>query len=284
MLPIPGLALALLLGGVVSRSPDIDATAVEKALAIRAGERAGAWSIVIEPVTDAEVRVQLRNTQGLELVRSYALVGTTLEERSRELGATLALVLEQHADVEPEPTTPRPGDGKRAEVEKPPKAPPLGWIAAGGRVALGKPTDLDAGATLRGGLTWGREILQPLVHVASVHARSGSLRLDGVRIGLGLAAGLPLRKWWFGAAVVPQLAWARARDRRAVDGFAWATEVTALIQWRGTRGLHLGARLGTDISAPPFHVTGQADELRLGPVRFVAGLEVGLRLPPGRHR
>lgn len=278
MLSIAGFALALLWGGVTSRSGAVDPIAVDDALAVRAGPRADAWTILIEPAEDATVRVQLRHAGGDELIRTYVLVGTTVEERSRELAAALALVLEQHQAV------PRDATRPASAPEVPARIAPVGWIAAGGRVAAGRPADPDFGASLRGGLLWGRRILQPVAQLGSSHARRGSLRLDGVRLGVGLAVGAPWQRWWFGGAVVPQLVWLRARDRANDDAFGSATELTAMAQWRSTSGLLLAARAGAEVAAPPLRAVGKSDHLRFAPVRFVAGLEIGIQLPIVRHR
>jgi len=282
---LPAIVLALRLGGVVSRSADVDGGAVDAALAIRAGDEAAAWTIEIEDAGASEVRVQLRHTSGREVQRTYTLAGTTVEERSRELAAALALVLEQQR------TEAASGRGRartRGAAETPPASSgpvaPAGWIAGGVRLGAGRPADVDGGATVRGGVWWGRRILQPMAQIASVHARSGGLRVDGVRVGVGLGAGAPWRQWWFGGAVLTQLAWTRARDRGADGRIGSSTEITGLAQWRAHSGLFAAARLGVDVTAPPLRARGDAERLRLGPVRAVLGVEVGLSLPWRRDR
>lgn len=279
-MPWVALALVLSLGGVTSRSPEIDAVAVQGALEIRAGERARSWTIDLEAGAGGEVHARLRDVDGRELQRTYVLSGTTDEERSRELAAALALVLEREASAAVAAAPPR----KVAPKPVVSVATTAGWIAVGGRLALGGGPTSDGGATLRGGLSWGRRILQPLAYLGSLHARRGALALDGVRAGAGLAVGSPWRAWWFGGSVVPGLVWARARDRARDDAIGSLTEFAALTQWRGRRGLFLAARVGLDVAAPALRAVGRADTLRVGQVRFVAGLEVGLVLPPGKQR
>lgn len=285
---LAAVVLALRLGGVISRSAGVDGGAVDAALAIRAADEMAAWTIEIDDVGVGEVRVRLRHTSGREVERSYALAGTTVEERSRELAAALALVLEQQrseaAAARGAPKRRSSGAGPEAPAAPPRSVPTAGWMSAGARVGAGRPADVDGGATLRGGLWWGRRILQPMAQLASVHARSGGLRVDGVRVGVGLGVGAPWRRWWFGGAVLSQIAWTRARDRGADGRVGSSTEITGLAQWRARSGLFAGARLGVDVTAPPLRARGDAERLRLGLVRMVVGVEVGLQLPWRRDR
>lgn len=277
---LAAIVLALGVGGVVSRSAAVDGGAVDAALAIRAADEATSWSIEIDDANATEVRVRLRHDGGREVQRTYALAGTTVEERSRELAAALALVLEQQRDASTRTGAKRSPAARRGKSAAPPQAvAPSGWIAAGARLAAGRPADVDGGATVRGGLWWGRRILQPMAQLASVHARRGGLRVDGMRVGVGLGAGSPWRQWWFGGAVLSQLAWTRARDRGADGRVGSSTEITGLAQWRARSGLFVAARVGLDVTAPPLRARGDAERLRFGPVRGVFGVEVGLQLP-----
>jgi hypothetical protein len=277
---LAAIVLALGVGGVVSRSAAVDGGAVDAALAIRAADEATTWSIAIDDASRTEVRVLLRHDSGREVHRTYALAGTTVEERSRELAAALALVLEQQRDASTRTGAKRSPADRRSESVPPAQAvAPSGWIAAGARLAAGRPADVDGGATVRGGLWWGRRILQPMAQLASVHARRGGLRVDGVRVGVGLGAGAPWRQWWFGGAVLGQLTWTRARDRGADGRVGSSTEITGVAQWRARSGLFVAGRVGLDVTAPPLRARGDAERLRFGPVRAVLGVEVGLQLP-----
>lgn len=266
------LAAVLAFGDVTSRSPSIDGEAVRSALEMRAGDEAQAWDLEIDDGTaTGEVRVRLRRDDA-HIDRTFVLAGEDTDGRSRELAAALALVIEQHAEAHPAHVT--------ARDRKPPSKgmPPQGWLTLGGRVAAGAPADPDGGATLRGGVLWGRRHVQPIAQLATVHARANELRIDGVRAGVGVAGGAALGAWWVGGAAIPQLSWLRARDRRTVDDLGLVTEITALAQWRG-RGALVGMRLGVDVATPPVRARGASDHLRLGIVRFVAGIEVGFTLP-----
>ncbi len=271
---IAGLAIALVLalGAVRSRDASVDGPAVERALAIRSGRDTAAWTIDIEGRGERRVHVTMRHRNGRIVRRDYVLEATTAEERSRELAAGIALALEQEAPA---------GEG----ADGPSVAAPIGgWVAAGLRLGAGRP-DADGGVSLRAGMLWGRRHVQPIVHLGSVHARAAALRVDGVRVGLGLAGGAPWRQWWFGAAVIPQLAHMVARGGpRTARSLASSTEITALAQWRSPVGVLVAARLGTDIQAPSLRAVGRRDSVRLAPVRLLVGVEVGLVLPLSRKR
>lgn len=265
------LASVLALGDVTSRAAAIDAEAVRTALEVRSAE-ARAWDLEIEDGgATGEVRVVL--TRGDERIRrSFVLAAEDEAGRSRELAAALALVIEQHAAERPAKRVKR----DRARPGEP--APPEGWIAFGGRFGAGSPADPDGGATVRGGASWGRRIVQPIAQLATVHARAGNLQLDGFRTGVGVALGRAFGPWWVGGAAIPQLSWLRARDRVARDDVGLFTEITALAQWRRER-LLAALRLGLDLATPPVRARGTHDHLRLGAVRFVLGVEVGFTLP-----
>lgn len=263
------LASVLALGEVVSRASAIDGEAVRDALEVRGGDEARTWDLAIDDGSaTGEVRVAL--TRGDERIdRTFVLAAEDEDGRNRELAAALALVIEQHAAENPAPGRTRPSKDD---------ATPQGWLALGGRLGVGSPADPDGGATLRGGALWGRRHVQPIAQVASVHARAGDLRIDGVRTGVGIAFGTPIRAWWIGGAAIPQLSWLRARDRRTDDDVGLVTEITGLAQWRARRFI-AGLRLGVDVTTPPVRARGRSEHLRLGIVRFVAAVEVGFTLP-----
>ncbi len=270
------LASVLALGDVTSTSTSIDGDAVRSALEVRAGDEGRRWDLEIADGTaTGEVHVVLR--RGDERIeRAFVVAAEDVDGRSRELAAALALVIEQHAAENPAATSVR---SEPPLDRTPPPSPPQGWLAFGGRIGVGSPADPDGGATLRGGVLWGRRILQPIAQLATVHARAGDLRLDGLRTGVGLALGGAAGPFWLGGAAIPQVAWLRARDEVKDDDVGLVTEITALAQWR-SRGALVGLRLGLDLATPPTRVRGTDDRLRLGLVRFVAGLEVGFTIGP----
>jgi hypothetical protein len=273
-------ALVLALGGVESRAPGVDAKATAAALRIRVGARAMSWTIAIEPTDRSdEVRVRMRHGSVRELERSFVLHGDSGEQRSRELAAALALVIEQHA-TDTSPVARRSGDAARSSSSRPPE----GWLALGARTSVGQPPDPEGGITLRGGALWGRGIVQPLAVLGSAHARRQHLRVDGLRVGAGLAIGhvVPAAPLWLGGSVVPQLAWTLARGRGHAGGSSSITELAALAQLR-LGGVLAALRLGIELGAPPLRASDRATELRFGVLRFVIGIEVGMTLPPRRR-
>lgn len=266
------LAFVLGLGDVRVRSDAVDARATQRALLVRAGESADAWRIEVDDgSTTGEVRATLRHRAGREVQRSFVLASTTTEERSRELAAALALVIEQQAPIE--------ADAKPPTLEAAVRDP-IGWLAVGARMAVGRPPDVDGGATLRGGARW--RYVQVVGSWASVHARRETLAVDGVRVGGGAAFGGSVGPWWIGGEVLPQLQWLFVRDRGRARGVTATTELAALAQLR-THGVWLGLRAGLELATPSVRLLGSEDALRFGRARFMLGVEIGLELPPQRR-
>jgi hypothetical protein len=266
---------------VVSTSDRFDADATAAALEVRLGRRADDWELTVADALEGDdAVVQLRSKQGDDVVRTFVVTGETTEDRSRELAAAIALVIEEYLPpvvVEPPPVKPPPP--KPPPVVEPP--PPEGWLAIGGRVGLGDPLDPDFGATLRGGAVWGRRIVQPLASVAWSRSTERGLSLDGIRFGAGAAFGhdLPRTPLWLGGAVVPHAMLAFAKDTQSDRAWSSSTELAALLQIRA-RWFFGALRVGAEITEPPLRARGTGASLRWGHVRFLVGLELGLRLPP----
>lgn len=268
----PWLAFVLVAApAVTSTSARFDAAATAEALEVRLGRRADHWRVeVADDVDGQRATVHLRSNKGEDTQRTIVVTADTTEERSRELAAALALVIEEYLPPEPKPT-PKP----------PPRKGPAGWLAVGARVGVGRPVDVDGGASLRGGALWGRRIVQPIGSLAWSRSRERGLALDGIRFGAGVGAGadLPGTPLWLGGTVVPHAVWAIARHTARDRGWTSATEVSALLQVRA-RWFYGALRVGAEFMAPPLSARGTGADLRWGPVRLVVGLEVGLRLPP----
>lgn len=246
----------------------IDGEAVTTALAVRLGDASQRWTIEIHPGANTnEVAVVLRRDDGRELRRVVALEGETQDARARELAAAVSLAVEQDADEQA--ASPVPTAAPRSSP-----VPPQGWVATGGRVALGRPTDATGGASLRGGALWGRRHVQPLVAITTEHARPGTARIDGVTVGAGVAVGAPFGRWWAGGAAIPSYAWTRAVRRADDRASSFVSELAALVQFRHG-GLLVALRAGVDVRAPAVRLVGGDADHRLGNLRFVAGLEVG---------
>jgi hypothetical protein len=281
VLPIAALALVLAMGPVESRTSAVDADATARALRIRVGERADAWTIELDDgAARGEVHARMRRAARSELSQSFALHGATVEERSRELAAAIALVIEQHATDTSQGTATAPHAAGKEDAA----APPEGWIALGGRLSAGHPADPEGGVTVRGGATWGRRIVQPLALLGTMHARRDELHVDGVRMGLGVAIGraIPRTPLWLGGTAVPEVAWTHARGRGRASGWSSVTEVGVLAQVR-TRVLLVGVRLGIELAAPPLHASDRGTDLRFGVLRFGFGLEIGMLLHARRR-
>jgi hypothetical protein len=278
----PWLAVVLLAApAVTSTSERFDAAATAEALEVRLGRRADHWQVeVADDVDGQHAAVHLRSNEGEDTRRTFVVTGATTEERSRELAAALALVIEEYLPPEPKPTPPKPTPKPKPPIP-PPRKRAEGWLAIGARVGVGRPTDVDAGGSLRGGALWGRRIVQPIGSLAWSRSRERGLVLDGVRFGAGVGVGadLPGTPLWLGAAVVPHAVWALARHTSRDRGWTSATELSALLQVRA-RWFYGGLRVGAEITAPPLRARGTGADLRWGSARLLVGLELGLRLPP----
>jgi hypothetical protein len=128
-----------------------------------------------------------------------------------------------------------------------------------------------------------RDILQPTLSVGWSRSARNGIVLDGIRVGAGLAVGAPLGKRkipWLGLSLVPHALWTRAADRTARSAWAASLEPAVLLQVRPPPGVVVGFRLGVEVISPQIRVIGENAALRWGAVRLLAGLEIGLRLPP----
>ena len=256
----------------------VEPQAVQQALELRVGEDWQRWTVDVDDGTrPEELLVKLRDDTGRIHTRALTLEGSTVDERSRELAASLALLVEQlaHAPAPAEPPAPPPPVEPRARVS--------GFVAVGPRGALNlsRQAAIDGGVSLVGGAWLGRDHVQPLVELAWAHSRRGELRVDALRLGAGLlgggAAG-PRGRLWGGAGALVRAQWAQATAAATVDGWWASPALVGAIQYRG-RMLVLGAWLGTDLVLPPLRARGDSHTLRWAMVRPMATLHVGLRLP-----
>lgn len=280
MLAAASWALALTLGlgepTITIGAPQVDAAATAAGLRMRAGEALEGWSIDVRPTDlNTEVTATLRSPDGAVQTRAIVLGGTSVDERSRELASALALIVEQHE--------PAPKDADRSTDVAPPPSPKVaGWLGAGPRVGLGPlgEVDPDVGADLRGGLWVVRDHLQPVLEAGWSRSVAGDLHLDGVRFGGGLLAGAGLAggRVWLGAGAIARALWARGEDRHVDTRWLSSTTPAVSFQYRGRRGLLLGARAGADVTLPPLRSRGQTDSIRWGILRFSAAITVGFHL------
>jgi len=294
----PALTLALLALLAPPRL-DLSATAVDAASATQ-GLHARVialddWSITVHdaPTTSPEraVEVWLRAPDGGEHRRRLPLAGTTVEDRSRELAASLALLIEQWDELPSEPSTePSVDPQKHARVRRSsPAAAPRAriWLGLGPRVELARGPP-EGGIDLLLGAWLLRERLQPLLSVGWGATGREGLSLHTVRFGAGLVAGSPLAggRLWLGAHAIVHALWSRAHDSRSATLWTSSSELGGTMQVRGDRWL-VGVRTGIDLTLPALRVQGNHARLSRGPVQWVLGLSFGvifgdLRNLPGR--
>jgi hypothetical protein len=140
--------------------------------------------------------------------------------------------------------------------------------------------DPDFGLGFVGGVWLVREYLQPVAEIVWSRSVAGALSIDGVRLGLGLAAGAPVydKRVWIGAEIIPHAMWTRIEDQQTIGTWTSSTEVAARVQYRHG-WLYVGGRLGVDLTFPAIRATGENDRMRWGNLRFVAGVEIGVVIP-----
>jgi hypothetical protein len=248
-------------------SPEVDAGGVERGLRARVGERLAGFVVEVSPADEEQrVHVSVHRPDGSTVARTIDLRGETIEARSRELAAALAILVDQY---EP-PPPPRPAA---------PAGPRPGFfLLLGPRLGLGRPADPDLGGTFVAGLSLAGEHVQPRLSGSWSAAWRRGLFLHGARFGGGLAGGAPLARGhlWVGGAAIGQAAWVQARDVRNVDAWVAVIEVGPLLQARA-RHFVAELRTGVELMLPPVRAHGRAADLRFGYVRWLIGLSVGPR-------
>jgi hypothetical protein len=265
---------AVLLVALAAAAPSLDvtATAVDPAattagLRARTGAALDGWQVTVRDGAAAdEVDAVLVAPDGRREQRRLVLTGATVDERSRELAASLALVVEDHDPIAP---AARPEPGAPA-----PAAKLRGWLGIGPRLEVGLPP--AGGLDLAGGAWLLRDHLQPLAVLAWTSTASQGLRMHTLRLGGGLAAGAPLAagKIWLGGHVLLHAQWVRARDARVASAWTAATELGATVQARWSR-LVVGGRTGVDLNFPPLALQGDAARLTRGPAAWLLAVHVG---------
>lgn len=252
---------------VTSSTPGIDAELVERGLRARLGEALEGWQIDVGSESDTQVSVVLVGPDGEADSRRMDVSGETSEDRSRDLAASLAIVVDQYvAPPVDEPIAPSPERFR------------MFYLSLGPRIGVGSPSDPDLGGTLAGGVWVAKDHLQPRIQGSYVASPHGRLLLHGVRFGAGLAAGGSVAKHrlWLGALVMPQAQWVQARDRRVLEAWGFSLEASAVAQVRWARAF-LGARTGADVTLPPISARGAGVRVRWGIFRYMAALEAGIR-------
>lgn len=264
--PAPGLEV---------RADAVDPQLTEAGLRARAGDLEG-WAIAVDPGPDPRtVEVRLRAPDGSTRRRRLALAGDTTEDRSRELAASLTLLMEAPGD--PPVVVPPPPEEQPPPPPQPPRPGVRGWVALGPRVELGPGVRAEAGGDLMGGAWLVREHLQPIASVGLTGASQSGISLMHTRVGAGLAVGaaLPDRRIWLGGHVLAHALWVRAHDATTAATWLSSTQIGGLLQYRGRR-LYLGLHTGVDLTFPALSVRGDRARIRRGPARWALGLAIGV--------
>lgn len=261
-------------------SARVDPHAVQQGLQLRVGEGWRQWTIEVDDGTaPGQVDVRLRDPTGRIHARSLALAGDTLDERSRALASSLALLVEQLETSDGSVTEPTP-------VPRPEPSPTAAFLGVGPRLALnpGAPVDLDAGMSLLGGAWLVRDHVVPVGELSWARSTAGELVVDAVRLGAGVLGGASGERGrlWGGGGVLMRAQWAHARASATASGFWASPAVVGAIQYRG-RILVVGGMLGADLLLPPLRARGDAHVVRWSLLRPMLALHVGLRLPPRRR-
>lgn len=268
--------LALASAGPLDVHTDaVDPRRTEAGLRARVGDVLDDWSITVDPGPAAsELDVRLRAPDGSTRTRRLTLAGETREDRSRELAASLTLLMDEA------PSPPR-GDAARPTRPPPPgqAIPPFRtWLGAGPRLEAGPGIGAEGGVDVMAGAWLLREHLQPLVSLGLSGAGPEHWALFHLRFGGGLAAGVPLldRRIWLGGHVLVNALRSRARDgsKSHVDWMS-ATEIGATVQYRGRR-LFFGARTGVDLVLPARPLPGTGARIWRGPAQWVLGFVIGV--------
>lgn len=275
----PPLAVLAVLVSLAAPQLDVSATSVDPDATITGlHARVGPledWKIrVRNGATPGTVTIALQSPDGRQQQRNVALTGQTNEDRSRELAASIALVIEQWDDppTAPPDRTPAPDQAP----DQAPKPAIRGWIGLGPRLGVGSAL-VEGGLDLQGGTWLVREHLQPLVSLGwSATGREG-LGLHTVRVGAGLAAGAPLLagRLWLGGHALTHAAWTRVHDARTATVWASSTELGGLLQVRGGRWL-AGIRTGVELSLPLLRAHGTLARLERGPALWFLALSFGV--------
>ncbi len=293
--PVPPALTLALLALLAPARLDLSATAIDAASTTQGlHARVSAlddWSITVHdaPATAPEraVEVWLRAPDGSDHRRRLPLAGTTTEDRSRELAASLALLIEQWDDLPSSPSVDPQKDARVPRGATETATPARIWLGLGPRVELAR-WPPEGGIDLLLGAWLLRQRLQPLLSVGWGATGREGLSLHTVRFGAGLVAGSPLAggRLWLGAHAIVHALWSRAHDSRSATLWTSSSELGGTLQIRGARWL-VGVRTGLDLTLPALRVQGNRARLGRGPVQWVLGLSFGvifgdLRKLPGR--
>lgn len=264
--------LALAAAPLELHTTAVDPRLTEAGLRARVGDALDAWTIDVRAGAggDRELDVRLLGPDGATRTHRLTLSSDTREDRSRELAASLALLMDE--------APPPPRGGKPATPRAPAPRPPYqGWLGLGPRLEAG-PGLVEGGVDVMGGTWLLRDHLQPIASLGLGGGAPEDVSLLHLRLGGGLAAGASLldRRIWLGGHVLAHALRSRVRERERIDvGWMSATEIGVTVQYRGPR-LFFGARTGVDLVLPSRPVPGHGARIRRGPAQWTLGLVVGV--------
>ena len=260
-------------------APGLDAAAVEAGLRARVGDTLDDWQVSVEPSSQADrYEVEVRDSAGRPVEqRSLELIGDSDEARSRELAASLALIIEAQATA-PDPPARTPGPASD-EADDAPPALPRGFVVVEPHLELGSPNALAPGVGLGlGGGGWlVNDRLQLRGRVRWTHAWSGEVQVHGLRTSFGVGGGFPIGRWWLGGLVMPGFAWTRGVSTEPSSRFAFGGELSAVAQFRLPRAV-FGVRVGTEATLPAVLMRPLSEApsvLTLVPLRWMLSVELG---------
>ncbi|MFZ6184655.1 hypothetical protein [Nannocystis pusilla] len=289
--------LAVLAAAPIEVGTDlVDAGKLETGLRARIGAELDDWQVRVTPTGLAgQVQVSIARRDGQSFGQTVQLAGKTVEDRTRELAAGIALLIEVYPQQQPPPAAagtttapptaspdgqePQPRPPGSPEQPAPPPRPALrGWLGLGPRIELGSGLPYDAGVDLMGGLWLVREHVQPILSLGfSGGAHRGISVLHG-RFGAGAAFGAPLGprdRLWLGAHVLGHAMYIHAAEKATDATWLSSTEIGGLLQYRGRR-LFLGLRTGVDLTLPTVSIRGTRGVVRREVPRWCFGLMVGV--------
>lgn len=160
-----------------------------------------------------------------------------------------------------------------------------GWIGLGGRNAFGPPGAIDAdfGAELIGGAWSSNEHVQVMLKAGWSTGIGAEFAINAARLGFALVLGSSFRegRLWLGGAVWATAVAAWASGPVAVSpSQASGVEIALLgvVQGRLFRRVLVGVEFGPELIDPRLRFQGPVDHRSWGPIRFNAGLRLGIIL------
>jgi hypothetical protein len=267
-------------------SAQIDGQRAAAGLRARVGADLDAWTIRVDDHGPSQLAVTLTRDDGRVIERTLRLTASDIDERSRELAAALAVLIDA-ADAPDEAANDADTSAHHVDTAAPTPAKSVRpWIGAGPHLGVGRlrAPSAEIGLSLLAGVGLFNDHLHPLLGVTYSVAPIVDAHL--VRIGVGLAAGAPLRgrkreRLWFGGGALPQALWLGFGPRGpATSIWSGAGQLFAIARLRapsrpGRPDLQVMLRSGADLTLPPLRIHGESTVLR-GSARWFGAIELGV--------